>query len=253
MFSLRHYGLNVRQAPLDDRRVRQALTHAIDRGAIVEEIFLSRFLPARGILPPGTLGYNPQVRGYAHDPARARHLLAQAGYPGGRGLPPLHIWSAVRDEDVLKEHDRMRQDLAAVGVRAEFQYLPDWPAYTRRLGERSFPVYLYAWFADVPDPENFLGKLFHSQSPRNYTGYASRVVDRLLEEARQEEEPARRVERYRQAEELVLDDAPIIPVWHYTYERLFQSYVRGVEVSGLGDPYIPLRKIWLDRPRGGSP
>jgi ABC-type oligopeptide transport system substrate-binding subunit len=54
---------------------------------------------------------------------------------------------------------------------------------------------------------------------------------------------------YRQAEERILDDAPIIPVWHYTYERLFQPYVRSVEVSGLGDPYIPLRKIWLDRPR----
>jgi oligopeptide transport system substrate-binding protein len=250
MFSLRHYGLNTRQKPLDDRRVRQALNYAIDRDAIVEEIFLSRFLPARGILPPGTLGYNPQLRGYPHDPARARELLAQAGYPGGQGPPPLAIWSATRDEDVLKEHERIRQDLAAVGIRAEFQYLPDWPAYTKRLGERGFPVYLYAWFADVPDPENFLGKLFHSRSARNYTGYANPAVDRLLEDARREDNPVRRVELYRRAEVIVLDDAPIIPFWYHTYERLFQPYVRGVEVSGLGDPYIPLRKIWLDRPRG---
>jgi peptide/nickel transport system substrate-binding protein/oligopeptide transport system substrate-binding protein len=65
--------------------------------------------------------------------------------------------------------------------------------------------------------------------------------------ARGEADMLRRVELYRRAEQMILDDAPIIPVWHYTYERLFQKYVRSVEVSGLGDPYIPLRKIWLDR------
>ena len=59
----------------------------------------------------------------------------------------------------------------------------------------------------------------------------------------------RRVELYRRAEQLILADVPIIPMWHYTYERLFQPYVRSVEVNGLGDPYIPLRKIWLESPR----
>jgi peptide/nickel transport system substrate-binding protein/oligopeptide transport system substrate-binding protein len=59
----------------------------------------------------------------------------------------------------------------------------------------------------------------------------------------------RRVEVYRRAEEMVLEDAPVIPVWHQTYERLFQPYVKGVEVNGLGDSYIPFRKVWLERPR----
>jgi ABC-type oligopeptide transport system substrate-binding subunit len=80
-------------------------------------------------------------------------------------------------------------------------------------------------------------------------GYANPAVDSLLLGARREEDLGRRVELYRQAEELILDDAPILPVWHYTYERLFQPYVKSVEVNGLGDPYIPLRKIWLERPR----
>jgi peptide/nickel transport system substrate-binding protein/oligopeptide transport system substrate-binding protein len=253
MFSLRHYGLNTRMKPLDDRRVRLALAHAIDREAIVSEIFLGRHVLARGILPPGTLGFNPQLRGYAHDPGRARELLAEAGYPGGRGLPAIQIWSTVKAEDILREHERIGRDLATIGVRAEFHYQTDWPAFSKMLGERSLPVFLYAWYADVPDPENFLGKLFHSQSARNYTGYANPAVDALLREAQREADPARRVELYRRAEARILEDAPILPVWHYSYERLFQPYVRAVEVSGLGDPYIPLRRIWLDRPGGARP
>jgi ABC-type oligopeptide transport system substrate-binding subunit len=72
-------------------------------------------------------------------------------------------------------------------------------------------------------------------------------VDDALLRARAEADPLRRAELYRRAEQAVIDDAPLIPVWHYTYERLFQPYVRSIEVNGLGDPYIPLRKIWLDR------
>ncbi len=248
MFSLRHYGLNTRVKPLDDRRVRQAIVYAIDREALNSEIFLGRHALARGILPPGTQGFNPKLRGYPYDPARARELLAEAGYPEGHGLPPIPIWSSVRFDDIVREHDRMRRDLEAVGIRTEIQYLTDWPSFSRMMAERKFPVFLRAWYADVPDPENFLYKLFYSQSPRNYMGYANPIVDGLLLQARVETDPTRRVELYRRAEEVILDDAPIIPVWHYTYERLFQPYVRSVEVSGLGDPYIPLRKIWLERP-----
>jgi peptide/nickel transport system substrate-binding protein/oligopeptide transport system substrate-binding protein len=249
MFSLRHYGLNVTRKPLDDRRVRQALNYAIDREAVVSEVFLGRFALARGILPPGTLGYNPELKGYPHDPARARDLLAEAGYPGGHGLGPIAFWSSVKQDDILREHERIRKDLEAVGVRAEFHYLPDWPSFSAQMAQRKLPAFLRAWYADVPDPENFLYKLFYSKSSRNYMGYANPAVDQLLLQARAEADAARRVALYRQAEERILDDAPIIPVWHYTYERLFQPYVRSVEVSGLGDPYIPLRKIWLDRPR----
>ena len=119
--------------PLDDRRVRQAIVYAIDREAIVAEIWLGRHALARGILPPGTLGFNPKLKAYPHDPARARELLAQAGYPGGRGLPPVTIWSSVRSEEILREHERIRKDLEAVGVTAEFQYNPDWPSFSKAM------------------------------------------------------------------------------------------------------------------------
>lgn len=244
MFSVRFLGLNTRVKPLGDPRVRQALIYAIDREAIVQESTRGRFALARGILPPGTLGYNPRLAGYGYDPGRARELLAEAGYPEGRGLPPLSIWATVKLDP---EHPRIVRALAAVGVTAEFRYVTDWPRFSRMLAEGQFPVFQYAWFADVPDPDNFLFKLFHSKSPRNYTGYANLLLDALLVQARNESDGQRRVDLYRRAEQLVMNDAVVIPFFHYTYERVFQPYVKSIEVSGLGDPYIPLRKIWLER------
>jgi ABC-type oligopeptide transport system substrate-binding subunit len=147
------------------------------------------------------------------------------------------------------EHPLIIRDLAAVGILAEFKYVTDWPQFSRMLAGGQFPLFQYAWFADVPDPDNFLFKLFHSKSLRNYTGYANGQLDAILQRARDERDGQRRVDLYRRAEQLVIDDAVVIPFFHYTYERVFQPYVRSIEVSGLGDPYIPLRKIWLEPSR----
>jgi peptide/nickel transport system substrate-binding protein/oligopeptide transport system substrate-binding protein len=247
LLSVRFYGFNTRVKPLGDRLVRQALSHAIDREGIVDGPYFGRHIVARGILPPGTQGYNPRLTGYGHDPRRAQELLAQAGYPGGRGLPPIAIWAGARHEGILREHEAMRESLSAVGVQSEFHYQTDWPTFSRLLAERRMPMFLYAWYADVPDPDNFLFKLFHSQSSRNITGYTNPRVDALLVRARNEPDVPRRVDLYRRAEQAILDDAPIVPIWHYSYERIFQPYVRNVEVSGLGDSYIPFRKVWLAR------
>jgi ABC-type transport system substrate-binding protein len=247
MFSVRFYGFNTRVKPLDDRRVRQALIHALDRAQLIDELSHGRFALARGVIPPGTLGFNPKLSGYSYDPARARDLLRAAGYPDGRGLPPIEIWSSVKNDPVMREHEIVRRAFEAIGVRTDFRYLQDWPQYSKKLAAGECPMFLYAWFADVPDPDNFIGKLFHSKSARNYFGYVNPAVDEAVLEARKEIDVVRRVALYRRAEQAVMDDAPILPIFHYTYERVFQPYVKSVEVSGLGDPYIPFRKIWLDR------
>ncbi len=249
MISVRFYGFNTRTKPLTDRRVRQALLFAIDREAIIQDVYYGQYTFARGVLPPGTQGFNPKLSGYPYDPRKARELLAEAGYPGGRGLPPIPVWSSVKREDIVREHEQIKKYLAGVGVQAEIRYLTDWPSFSKMLDEGKLPVFLYGWYADVPDPDNFLFKLFHSRSPRNFFGYSNPVVDDLLVNARNAPDIHRRVELYRRVEQLVVDDAPIIPMLHHTYERLFQPYVRSVEVNGLGDPYIPLRKVWLERPR----
>jgi oligopeptide transport system substrate-binding protein len=249
MISVRFYGFNTRTKPLDDRRVRQAIVHAIDREAIIENVYSGQYTFARGILPPGTLGFNPKLAGYPYDAQKARTLLAEAGYPEGHGLPPLAIWFGTKRADIVREQDQIKKWLAAVGIRAEIHTLTDWPAFLKMVDERKLPVHLHAWYADVPDPDNFLTKLFHSRSSRNFLGYLNPAVDDLLTSAQTATDLTQRVELYRRAEQLILDDAPIVPVFHHTYERLFQPYVRSVEVNGLGDPYIPFRKVWLERGR----
>jgi oligopeptide transport system substrate-binding protein len=248
-FSVRFYGLQTRIKPLNDARVRRAIAHALDRDALLQDVFAGRFQPAPGILPPGLPGYNPQLRPLLHAQARARELLREAGYPEGRGLPVITLWSGAKSERLERELDTVSKQLASVGIKTEVRYETDWPTFSRHIGEGRFPMFVYAWYADVPDPDNFLFRLFYSRSPRNLTGYASSAVDNLLLQARSEKALPRRIEFYRQAEQTILDDAPIVPIWHYPFERLFQGYVRSVEVNGLGDPYIPLRKIWLENGR----
>jgi oligopeptide transport system substrate-binding protein len=246
MFSVRFYGLNTRLKPFDDRRVRQAFMYAIDRKALLEEVYLNRYILAQGILPPGLMSFNPKLNGYLYDPRKARELLAEAGYAGGRGLPRIPIWSGVKLERLVQEHGQIKKYLAAIGVDVHFNYETQWPSFMTMLTQDRSPAFLYAWFADVPHPDNFLYKLFYSESPRNFTRYSNRSVDELLLRAKKETDLQQQTDLYRRAEQLIMDDAPIIPIWHYTYERLFQPYVRSVEVNGLGDPYIPFKKIWLE-------
>jgi oligopeptide transport system substrate-binding protein len=248
-FTVRFYGLNTRFRPLHDARVRQAIAHAVDREGILHQIFADRFQPALGIFPPGMPGYNRQVRATPYAPSRSRELLRLAGYPEGRGIPTIPIWSSVRSPRIERELDTVKSQLGGVGIRSEIKYDMDWPSFSKQLAEGRLPMFLYAWHADAPDPDSFLFPLFHSRSARNVTGYVNPAVDQLLIQARREHDVTRRIELYRRIEPILLEDAPVVPVWHYDFERLFQRYVRSVEVNGLGDPYIPLRKIWLEERR----
>jgi peptide/nickel transport system substrate-binding protein/oligopeptide transport system substrate-binding protein len=109
------------------------------------------------------------------------------------------------------------------------------------------PVFIYAWYADFPDPDNFLGILFHSQSKYNFTAYHNPEVDRLLDHARVERDYLKRMEMYRKIEEVVLEDAPIVPMVNHLFQMVYQPYVKGVEVNALGGPYIPMKKIWFKK------
>ncbi|HEY5867926.1 MAG TPA: ABC transporter substrate-binding protein [Candidatus Tectomicrobia bacterium] len=239
--------IETRDGPLSNRKVRQAISHAINREAINNTIRQNRFVQARGILPLGMPGYNPDLVGYPYDLARARQLLVEAGYPQGQGLPPLELWTSVTSATALQEHEMIKRDLEHLGLKVELFTAESWKHYkTVVLGKRPGAMYRYAWFADFPDPDNFLFSLFHSQSPDNYSNYNNPAIDRLLEQARSEDDYLKRIELYRQAEALIMADAPVVNLVYYTFETLFQSYVQGIELNALGERYIPMKKIWLD-------
>lgn len=245
--SLMFYGMNCSFSPLNDVRVRQALNWAINKKRIISKVFNNQFVPAETILPPGMVGYMPENSSYDYDPEKARRLLAEAGYGPSQKMLSLSLLSASKSDVAQKELAMVTADLARVGVELQIEYETDWPTFEKALDQEEIQIYRYAWFADIPDPDNFLNILCGSEASYNFMRYSNPQVDSLLSQALAETNIIKRVSLYRDAERYILEDAPMVPFMYLTFESVFQPYVKGLEISALGAPYIPLKKIWLDK------
>lgn len=245
-FTVQYIGLNVNEPPLDDVKVRQALNLAVDKSEIASVVLGDLVVPADGILPPNFPGYNPEVSGYDFDPERARALLAESKYGDDLdNLPPITITTpgsfganVSLDMEVV-----LRMWETNLGITAEFQQT-EFATFLKDLHKRRFQMFDIGWIADYPDPENFLDVLFHSASDNNHTNYSNPEVDRLLEQARVETDQARRYALYNEAEQIILDEAPWVPLWYSG-----ESYVLvkpEVQDYHLPPLIIPrLRYVWL--------
>ncbi|HEV8662679.1 MAG TPA: ABC transporter substrate-binding protein [Candidatus Methylomirabilis sp.] len=251
ILGIRFFAFNTRVKPLDNPLVRQALIHAVDRKWIAQQIYGDRYLPGVGILPPGTYGYDPNHPGQEYDPEKARALLAKAGHPSGKGIPPLELWSAagLTFEEFVAEEQAFAKFLGGIGVEVDLKRDTNWPTYKGSVYDGRLPMWRYSWYADTPDPYSFLHLLFHSKGPHNTTKYRNPEVDALLDRAEKEADYFARVRLYQRAERIIVRDAPVIVLGYYTFEHVFQPYVRGIQVSALGERYIPMRHIWLENSR----
>jgi peptide/nickel transport system substrate-binding protein/oligopeptide transport system substrate-binding protein len=245
--SFLYIGFNTQFKPFDDKRVRQAFNYAVNREAIVREITKMGSIPATGALPPGMPGYDPNLQGYYYNPVKAKQLLAEAGYPNGVGFPVVQLWTVSKADSAIDELTAYQQYLADLGVRVELHIEPDWPRYREMLAQGKIPMFRLSWTATIPDPDDFLSRLLRSRSPNNRTFYHNPRVDQLLDQARSELDETQRITLYHEVESIVMDDAPWITQHYHVFERLFQPYVKGVEVSLLGDWAMPLEKIWLTK------
>jgi ABC-type transport system substrate-binding protein len=115
------------------------------------------------------------------------------------------------------------------------------------LQEGRAPIFKYSWQADVPDPDNILSLLFHSQSPTNRAFYSNPAVDDLIEKAQSESDYNKRISLFSGVEDMVMEDAPVILLNYLAYERVFQPYVQNIKGNALGDHYFPLKRVWLSR------
>ncbi len=233
--------------PLNDRRVRQALIHAVDTATIVKDITRRGSIPAKGILPPGIPGFNPRFKRYPYDPAKARALLAEAGYPGGKGIPPLELLTASKRESVKKEMAAYGNYLAQIGIKLVPKVADNWKAFINRVNGKEVPLFYAAWYADYPDADNFLYVLCNSKSKTNRMGFSNPEVDRLLEEGREKSSYMERVKLYQQAEELLKEEAPIISQHTNSVNYIFQPEVKNLKLNHLGAIYLPFRHVRLDR------
>lgn len=246
---------NLEQPPFrGNRTLRQAFNYAVDKTAVARVILEGRVQPARSVLPPGILGHNPDLDGYPYDKATAKRLLAEAGYEGGRGLPPLtlHYNTGLVNRKIA---EFVQGALRDIGVTITLREL-DWPAYLNLVDSGQVQLFRLGWLADYPDPENFLTVLFHSRnigSKGNLSRYANPRVDALLKEADESLDSAERARLYGEAEKIILADAPWIFLHYYSTDVLVQPWVRGLreQISVMDSAptlgMVQMRTVWLDR------
>lgn len=233
--------LNLRRPALGDVRVRRALSLAIDRAAIVEKILRGGQRPAVALTPPDLPGYTPPAGG-ATDPVEARRLLAEAGYPEGKGFPPLELLYNTSDShrvlaEALQEMWRRELGLDIRLVNQELKVVQS----ERRAGR--YEIVLSDWVGDYLDPLSFLD-IMRSDSGNNYTGWSSAGYDALLFAATRNPDPLARAAQLREAEAAMLAAAPIVPLYYNTHIFLIQPSVRGWHPTLL-DRH-PFKYVWLE-------
>jgi ABC-type transport system substrate-binding protein len=231
-------------APFKDVRVRQAFAHAIDKVKVINQVFHGLYTPAGGMLPPGMPGHSPELKGLAHDPARAKQLLAEAGFPGGKGLPPLTMGV----NPVTADYRMMAEPIAAMlretlGLPIEIQ-LQEFAAFTAAMNRRDvLPSFMGGWSTTMLDPNYFHELWLYSKSPLNRVNYDNPAFDRLLEQANAATDRARRVASIKQAEELIAREVPLIPVMYTRFVYLLSPKVKGLQLLPLSLGFGPFRAI----------
>ncbi len=231
--------------PFDDAKVRQAFSLAFDRQKYIDVVLSGHAVPAVGLYPPGLPGYNAGLKGLPFDPAQARQLLSDSKYHDAAGLPPItytgggfgssidggiaamaQMWKQYLDVDILIDN-----------IEPNFYYDQ---LYSGNHGQ----LFRGGWCADYPDPENFADVLFHTGSDQNTGGYSNPDLDRLLEAARVEQDVAKRITMYQQAEQMIVNDAPVIFTIHSLAYMLVKPYVKGFVLTPI-DVSLE-RYMWLE-------
>ena len=236
-------GINVTKTPFQDVRVRRAVAHAIDRDRVLAVDTVGR-IPAVGILPPGMFGYSPESKVLHHDPDLSRSLLAEAGYPGGEGLPPVIHWQADRGEIGRVADAVLRDDLAAVGIAVDFRYI-EWDEFSAQLEARGLESFGLTWVGDVPDPDSFLASLFMTTGVYNLFKYSNTTVDSLLVQGAEMRSSVDRAKIYRRAERIILNDATVVPLFHIANNFAARAEVRDLHITPFGLGNLSLEKVWL--------
>jgi ABC-type transport system substrate-binding protein len=236
--SVSFIAMRMDRPPFDNLRLRQAIAQAIDvesLAALDPEIAA----PATGILPPGMRGYSPTPRRLPYDPDAARKTIATLGTPAFACT-----LFTTRSSDPNDRFDALiAENLEAVGINYVTEYL-EWSDLDQRMSDGSLGMFSIGWVADLPDPDSFFHALFHSKGPNNLFGFADDEVDRLIEEARGER-TADRWEIYRRLEEMILRQAPLVPLRYASDLIAWQPYVTGVRPSPLGTALMQFKNARL--------
>jgi peptide/nickel transport system substrate-binding protein len=212
-----YLGINNQKKPFDDKRVRQALNYAVDKEAIVRDVLKGTGAPSRGPVLPSTWAADPALKAYPHDPERAKKLLAEAGYPNGFATTLWVPESGSGMQSPVAMSTVMQSNLKAVNVNVTLQTM-EWGAFLAKLRSKEQELFALSWMAGTEDPDMVLYPLLHSSqwTPNgpNRALYKNARFDDLLQQARLTTDQGRRASLYKEAQRILVDDAPWIFVDH---------------------------------------
>lgn len=209
-------GFNVEREPFTNPKVRQALSHAVNKQAIIDAFFSGLAIKAVNPLPPTLWGHNDDIVDREYDIEKAKQLLAEAGYPDGFKTT---LWAmpVARDymPDAQKVAEVLQQEFAKINVQAEIVTY-EWPTYLEKTKNGEQDMFFLGWTGDNGDPDNFLYVLLDKNNidANNRVRYANEEVHQLLLQAQVEPNQDKRAELYKRAQEIIFEDAPMVPLVH---------------------------------------
>lgn len=231
--------------PFNDVNVRRAVNHAIDKERINREVFSGLGVVAQSLLPPGLLGYDPDLKGIAFDPDRAKSLLQKAGYGSGFSVDYLRFpTDEFYNSGIVP---RIIEDLARVGIRVNEKQSTAENARGAREKRGHNIIGVGNWYADFPDSDNFFYIFFHSKSS-TWLGmhYSTPKLDAMIEEARRTSDVDRRRKLYREMNQLTVDEAPMVCLFHDRFFAVHKPHVRGLRTY-LVPPPVRYLNLWVER------
>lgn len=233
------YRCNTERKPLTDPRVRQALSFAMDRQAICDNVFTG-YTPAYAMTPPMGDYQPPKLAGF--DPEKARRLLAEAGYPGGKGFPRLKVLIASRETAATLAQAVQAMWRETLGVEVEIEN-KEWNAYLVAMQELDYDIAAAGWIGDYLDPLTFL-EMWTPGNGNNNTGWSNPAFVSLLQNSFQETDGTRRFELLRQAETLLVEEAPVLIVAWQARNYLLHPSVHGWHPLLLANnPYQSIKLV----------
>jgi len=235
LFSVFYLALSTTEAPLDDINIRRALQRAFPVAKFAAAN-TGNVAPARGFIPPGMLGEQWEAELPAYDLDAARRLIAQSRFKSAAEVPPIAIYGGETSiGDPLHNIGLALKETAGVDLGITIEPISvDWNDFLTGLPKQRFSSYSITWIADYPDPESLLRVLFGRGSSENYTGYRNDAFDTLLSKARREPQERDRIDLYRQAQQILIDDAVLIPVFFDISYTAMRPEIAGVPVTAIG-------------------
>lgn len=236
-FNIGYLGINRAKPPFDKLEVRQAIAMAINKADLVKALYPPTASVAKGFIPPGIFGYSKDQEDWPYDPAKAKDLLAKAGFPNGFETK-LWVMPVSRGyyPDPKKVGEVIQSDLSKIGIKAEFVTY-DWGVYLDKIAAGEGDLFLLGWMADYPDATNFLDVFFGSGADKSFGPTFPEIVDTLNKGAAEADLVARQ-KIYDQANKLIHDLVPAVPIVHNSSAVAMKKTVKGFLPSPLSTEFM---------------